>query len=389
MAASGEKILIVESDPDISDLIARQALQPLGYQVVVATEASAAIQQAVSFNPDLIISNLNLPGLSGKDLLVALSSQGLRAPLIVLAAQGQERDVIQAFRLGASDYLLWPARDAEVVAAVERALKQTRETRTRQRLDRQLQDANQEVQRKVRELTTILAVGRAIISITDQRALLGRIVDSAVEITEADLGWLMLRDERSKAYLLVAHKDLPEGWAKKLNQPVDDGVSALVALSGETLSIHGEPLGRFKIAALGKSAAVAPIKVRQEVIGLLTVVRKESRAFGNIEQALLEALADFASISLVNAQLFRALELTAEAARNGEARQNALLQAMRAASQEELQSALYPLDLLLTGTPGELNAEQRQAVEAARAALQRLLQAVGKTVPPLSAERKK
>ena len=124
-----ERILLVESDPDISDLIARQALRPLGYQVDIVTDAGSAIKKALQTPPDLVIANLNLPGLSGKDLLVALSSQGSTAPLIVIAGKGQEQDVIQAFRLCANDVLLWPAREAEVVSAVERVLTQVREMR--------------------------------------------------------------------------------------------------------------------------------------------------------------------------------------------------------------------------------------------------------------------
>ena len=121
MAVSQERILLVESDPEISDLIARQALKPLGYQVSVVGDATRAIQESIRISPDVIVANLNLPGLSGKDLLVALTSQGIGTPVIVIAAQGMEGDVIQAFRLGASDFLAWPVREAEVVSAVERA----------------------------------------------------------------------------------------------------------------------------------------------------------------------------------------------------------------------------------------------------------------------------
>ena len=54
-----------------------------------------------------------------------------------------EADIMQAFRLGASDYLLWPVREAEAISAVERALRQVRERRERERLARQLQSTNQ------------------------------------------------------------------------------------------------------------------------------------------------------------------------------------------------------------------------------------------------------
>src|SRR5512145_1633702 len=118
-----EKVLVVCADPDVSDLIARQALQPMGYQAVVAPDSGSAVRQALQFQPDVIFADLNMPGLSGKDLLVALSSQGITTPVVVMAPKGEEQKVVQSFRLGASDYLLLPAREAEVISIVERALK--------------------------------------------------------------------------------------------------------------------------------------------------------------------------------------------------------------------------------------------------------------------------
>jgi two-component system, NtrC family, sensor kinase len=308
MAASRERILLVENDPDISDLIARQTLKPMGYQVKVVEAASQALQESVRFTPDVIMANLNLRGLSGKDLLVALSSQGMDAPVIVIAEKGMEGDVIQAFRLGASDYLRCPVREAEVVSAVERVLKHVRARRERENLSRQLNQANQELQKRVRELTTIFGIGKAVTSITNQKALLTKVVEGAVYVAEADYGWLLLREEKSKSFILRAYRNLPDSYGKKLNQAWDDGLSSLVALSGEPLSICGEPLQRFKVSMLGQSALVVPVKVRKEVVGLLVVMRKAPSAFGDSHQSLMEAVADYASISLVNTHLFKALE---------------------------------------------------------------------------------
>ena len=88
LSPSTERVLIVDEDPDVLDLLSRQVLEPLGYEVATANEAGIAIQQAVSFSPDLIVASLMLPGLSGKDLLVALRSQGLDVPVIVTAEEG-------------------------------------------------------------------------------------------------------------------------------------------------------------------------------------------------------------------------------------------------------------------------------------------------------------
>lgn len=379
---AGEQILIVENDPDIADLIGRQSLQPLGYQVTVVGDAASALKRAVQTPPDLILANLNLPGLSGKDLLAAVSSHNIKSPVIVIAEKGQEPDAIQAFRLGATDVMFYPLRDAEVVSIVERSLRQTQEARERLKLDRQLKVTNDELQKRLKDLTTILGTAKAVVSITDQRVLFDRILESALQLSEADICWLMLRDDKTATYLLRAQRNLPDSWAKKINQPVDDGVSSLVALSGESLFMNGSPVQKFKMAVLGKSVGVIPIKIKNEVIGLLIVVRKNDREFVRDAQTMLEAMADYASISLVNATLFRALEQTAENARIGEKTRHAALENLRDSTQKEAQAAIYPLNLLLTEMPGALNAEQRKALESVQAALQRLTTSSEKTVVP-------
>ncbi|HNK62879.1 MAG TPA: response regulator [Anaerolineales bacterium] len=380
--APGEQILIVESDPDIADLIGRQSLKPLGYQVTVVGDAASALKYAVQTPPDLIVANINLPGLSGKDLLAAFGSKNIKSPVIVIAEKGQEHDAIQSFRLGAMDVIFWPLRDAEVVSIVERALKQTQEARERQKLDRQIKAMNEELQKRLRDMTTILGVAKAVVSITDQRLLFDRILESALQLGEADLCWLMLREDHAKIYLLKAHRNLPDSWAKKMNQPVDDGISSLVALSGESLFMNGQPLQKFKMASLGKAAGVIPIKIKNEVIGLLMVIRKKDVEFSQDAQTMLGAMADYASISMVNSRLFRALEQSVESARTGEKNRQAVLESLQGAIHNEVQAALYPLNLVLTEMPGSLNSEQKKALESVKAALQRLSSSSEKTLRP-------
>lgn len=390
MSTTGDRILLVEDDPKISDLIARQTLKSVGYQVDVVSDASAAIQKALTTAPDMIIANLNLPGLSTKDLLVALMSQGVDTPLLVIANKGQEHDIIQAFRLGAADYILWPAREPEVLSAVERVLARVRGARENQRLDTQVSEMDERLQRKVRELTAIINLGKAVISITDQRILFQKIVDGAAQVANTGIAWLLVRDQESKAFLLAAQRGLPDTWAGKLNKPLDDGVSALVALSGETLAMDGDPLLRFRVASLGKSICVVPIKVQLEVIGMLVVVRKDASTFTKTEQTLLEAVSDYASLSLVNARLFRALNESMQSAKEAQKRQNIVLEGIRSAVVEELRAATYPVDLLLTEMPGTLTKDQKQALQTTRSALQRLSRAAERTAPasPVSLKKK-
>jgi two-component system NtrC family sensor kinase len=377
MNESTDCILLVESDPNIRELIANQALKPFGYRVLVPQDASAAIMQLARSTPDLVIVDLNLVGLSGKDLLVAFNSQGLQVPIIVIAEKGQEAQVIHAFRLGATDALLWPVREAEVVSAVERALKQVHERRQRQQVDQQLKQANQELQRSVRELTTIFAVGKAVLSTTDQQVLFQKIIEAMLYVADADYGWLLLRDERTHTFILNAHCNLPEPWASKVGQPLEDGVSSLVALSGETLAINGEPLKRFRLSALGHSAMAVPVKIQAEVIGLLVVIRKADRAFEGTVQSLVEAVANYTSISIVNTHLFRALQGGSDSALASEKKKLARYLDLQREMQTVLQSAGYPLDLLLTGKIGKLSPDQMAALKSSQSALQRVMQLAG------------
>ncbi len=300
--------MIVESDPAISSVIASQALQACGYQTFVVGDASTAMSRIVQIMPDLIISNLDLPGLSGKDLVVALAAQGLSIPVIMIAKKGEEANIVHAFRVGAVDYLLWPCREAEIINTVERVLRQVHERREREHLQWQLQQTNQELQRRVRELTTIFAIGKAVTSITNQALLFERLLEGATRLTQAELGWFLVRESGGKIFHLAAQHNLPTPLAGQLNQAWEDGLSSLVALSGETLSIHGEPLKRYKISNLGQSALIVPIKAARQVMGLLVMMRKQAVQFTSSEQHLLEAMADFASISMVNAQLFHSVE---------------------------------------------------------------------------------
>jgi transcriptional regulator with GAF, ATPase, and Fis domain len=324
--------------------------------------------------------NMNLPGLSGKDLLVAMASRGIKVPMMVIAEKGQEADAIQAFRLGATDVLFWPARDAEVVATVERALSQTHETRKRQKLDAQVKLMNDELQHRVRDLTSLLTIGKVVVSTTDQRLIFDRILEGSMQIAEAETAWLMLKDDKTRAFLLAAHRGLPDAWAKKIGQPVDDGISSLVALSGESLVMNGSPLQKFKISNLGKSAGVIPFKMGGEVIGLLLIVRKADKEIGKPAQILLEAVADYASISLVNARLFKALESNMELARAGEKSRMASLDSVRNAIRQEVQTAMFPINSMLADSA--VPDTHRQALQTIQAALIRLGQASENTVVP-------
>ena len=216
-------------------------------------------------------------------------------------------------------------------------------------------------------------------SVTNQKILFQQLLDGALRLTAADKGWMFLRENKAKHLILAAQRNLPRTLAARLGQTWDDGLSSLVALSGEPLNIYGDALKRFKIYTLGKAALVVPVKAKKEVVALLAVARTQPRPFANDEQALLQATADYAAMALVNAQLFRALEeharamqRTARAASRGERLKNEILQNLSHELRTPLGVANGYVEMLLEGQMGALDDEQREAIETVQQKLEQI-----------------
>ena len=304
-----DRILIVENNPEISEFLAEQALSNSNYQIFRVADASIAINKAKQINPDLIIANLNLPGLSGKDLLVALSSRGLNPPTIVIATESQELEIIQAFRLGAADYLTWPVRETEVVLVVERLLEQVHANREHKNLVNHLTNSNQLLQQRVKELTAVFTAGKIVTSIRDNKLLFEKSLKIAAQICNSDLGWFLMRQEgKGKNFILTAHYNLPDVFSKKLNRIWDDGISSLAATSGQSLNISGDPIKRFKVKIFGESIIIVPVKIQHQTIGLMILMRKDNHPYSKSEQRFLEALSEYIAISILNSKILKSHE---------------------------------------------------------------------------------
>jgi len=117
-------ILIVEDDPDISDLIAHY-LQRAGHEVMRLTSGSEVMPRVRTAPPDLVILDLMLPGMDGLLVCQAMRANTATAaiPIIMLTARGDEADRIAGLELGADDYVTKPFSAKELVARVAARLR--------------------------------------------------------------------------------------------------------------------------------------------------------------------------------------------------------------------------------------------------------------------------
>ena len=101
-----ELILVVDDEPKIAKL-ARDYLERSGYRVQMAEDGNSALAGARHEKPDLVVLDLNLPGMDGLDVCRALRRES-DVPIIMLTARVEETDRLIGLELGADDYITKP-----------------------------------------------------------------------------------------------------------------------------------------------------------------------------------------------------------------------------------------------------------------------------------------
>ena len=117
--ASG-KILIVDDDTNICELL-RLYIEKEGFEASIANDGETALKMFDSVNPDLILLDIMLPGVSGYELMEYIQPTG--TPVIFLTAKGMLADRVRGLRMGADDYMVKPFEPLELLARVESVLR--------------------------------------------------------------------------------------------------------------------------------------------------------------------------------------------------------------------------------------------------------------------------
>ena len=122
------KILIVDDDANIAELIALYLTKEC-FQCEIAEDGETALEKHQSFQPDLILLDIMLPGIDGYDVLREIRKQ-YTTPVIMLSAKGETFDKVLGLELGADDYIIKPFDSKELVARVKAVLRRFQPSRT-------------------------------------------------------------------------------------------------------------------------------------------------------------------------------------------------------------------------------------------------------------------
>ena len=116
------RVLVIDDDPGVRDymeaLVARQ-----GYEVTAAADGEEALKNLDITQPDLITLDVVLPGMDGLQTLEKLKQRLPDVPVVMLSGHGQARNIVEAMRRGASDFLRKPFEVEELELSFQKALE--------------------------------------------------------------------------------------------------------------------------------------------------------------------------------------------------------------------------------------------------------------------------
>jgi len=125
--AERSRILVVDDETQIARVL-KTALNAQGYEVRTAADGASALNLAVDWTPDLIVTDLAMPAMTGIELCRSVRDRS-QVPIIVLSVRGEERSKIDALDAGADDYVTKPFSVNELLARVRANLRRVAASR--------------------------------------------------------------------------------------------------------------------------------------------------------------------------------------------------------------------------------------------------------------------
>ncbi|MCC7209760.1 MAG: response regulator [Anaerolineae bacterium] len=335
-------LVLVTDDNVQARMLLRRIFEREHYRVEEASDGHEAVQKARELRPDLILMDIQMPGMDGFEAVRLLRSDSVTAyvPIIVVTAAARDPlDVKRGFGMGADDYLVKPFNATELTA---RAASKIRARRLEDRL-----------QQRTTELEMLVQVGRRL-----NRAL--ALEDVAQDLLAAVLDYL---PARYAALLIIDEHGQPvlTRYIGFPNEP--DGLFSRGTLPGDALQrrevitvrdASAQPSGRWILGGVECLSGIAlPFEHMGILLGVLVLGDPEPGRFADGQVRVLHSIAEHASLAIRNAQLYTRLQ---EYVQNLEAMVEARTQALQAA-QVQLQRAdkLAALGTLAAGIAHEIN----------------------------------
>jgi len=302
-----ETILVIDDELFMRRLC-DDMLSLRGFKVVTAENAKEGLARLEKGGIDVVLLDIMMPDLTGIEFLPVVKKTDPDVFVIIITAYASLETAIDALKKGAYDYIRKPFRPHELYHSVDKAIG-------RRRIELENRRLLQDLQGKVKELSTLNRVGKYIHSPLEANRLLEKIVLSIAAVMGVEIVSIMLVEKETGELAIRASTGLPEEIVKTTHQRVGSGIAGWVAEKGEPLLIDDiEKDPRFhKLESDAKyktkSLLSVPLVSRGGVLGVINVSRKTSGGtFTPHDLQLLTIFASQAAAGLENAELYDRLK---------------------------------------------------------------------------------
>lgn len=306
------RVLVVEDDPTVSDVL-REVLQDHPFDLRFATSAEEALRCIAEAQPDLILTDISLPGQSGLDVMRQARAIDPEVAVILMTGYASVQTAIDALRQGADDYVTKPFDDiADLPVMVEKRLRHRRLRAENRALLERLQRHEQELRDKVAlatwQMNALYRVQMEIGADLELEPRLGRIAATTAQFADAAAAVVYLQNEATGELRAVsAHGTELAG--------VDDGTPHVLVGAGPVglAAFHlapvraaAEPGEWVEVPGAGLRAQAllaVPMVHGGQTIGVLAALDR-SGGFRRQDEEFLALFASQAAVQIRNSQLY-------------------------------------------------------------------------------------
>ena len=283
-------VLVIDDDPDLRSVV-REELTRAGYGVTEAAGGHEAVEMLRETDVDVVLLDVQMPGLNGRDVLREARNLGMRSEVVVMTAYPQLDVAIDCLRAGVFDLLEKPFPPKSLLATLGHAVERGRLHRT----------------------TALYQATAGIFAAHDPEALPQVIVETAMRALEADDASLMLPDGAGGLIIAYSH-GLPEAVRRATRVRLGEGISGRVGQDRVPALLIGSPAGLPRFAGVRgdpervRSSIVYPLAAGDHLVGVLNVNRAVTRKpFREADLELASVFASQALLALENVDLLRRL----------------------------------------------------------------------------------
>ncbi len=305
--------LLVEDDADQAEVVARTLRrQDAPFEVTCVADGSACLEALTRQAYALVLLDYSLPRLNGLEVLAEIRRRGAAVPVVMVTGQGDERVAVEAMRAGASDYVIKSAGYLTTLPTVIRkVLKQHELACENARLYAQAQRTLAELQARQARLEALLTVNRELSRIQPVESLLARIAEACGRLLDASsVGFRQVEGDELR---LCGTWGPTHAFMTTTRLKVGESLTGIVAATGEPLVVRDplsdprlHPAYRAGYQELDVRAFLGvPLKIADQVIGVLTVRTSRAEGFSVAEVEMARAFASQAAIALENSRLYQ------------------------------------------------------------------------------------